>query len=256
MKHSENIADLVADLVVAQGQIDNAAKRSSNPHLKNKYADLASVWDACREALSSNGLCVLQGAAVEGNSVLITTKLAHISGQWVESVLAMPVGKADAHGVGSAITYGRRYSLMAMVGIAPEDDDAGQPQRPQQQQRQQQPKAAPKAKPDPAVLTSEHIAQLTALRNEAIDRDHLGSEHWRPFMAFAMQDTTLSEPKAKPLGVQAEAFIKRFGTTDSTGQLVLNVEALTKALDDWEIWETGQLIAGTPEDSQEHAQAV
>jgi hypothetical protein len=85
------------------------------------------VWDACRAALSANGLSVIQSPGFDhtehGVTVPVETLLMHTSGQWVRGVIAVPVSKVDAHGVGSANTYGRRYALAAFVGIAPEDDD-------------------------------------------------------------------------------------------------------------------------------------
>jgi hypothetical protein len=107
----------------AQGEMEGAAKANVNPHFKSKYADLASVWDACRAPLAKNGLSVLQPVRADGPSVTVTTILAHSSGEWIEESLTMTAAQNTPQGVGSAITYGRRYGLSAMVGIAPEDDD-------------------------------------------------------------------------------------------------------------------------------------
>lgn len=124
METSENIADLAVSLAKAQGQIDIAKKDSSNPHFKSKYADLASVWEACRKALSDNGLSIVQapGACID-NRMTMTTMLLHSSGQWIREELTIPLSKVDAQGYGSATTYARRYSLAAMVGIVQDDDD-------------------------------------------------------------------------------------------------------------------------------------
>lgn len=131
MERSENIASLAKALAAAQGQIEGAKKDSSNPHFKSRYADLASCWDACREALSKNGLAVVQapGQSIEG-VVEMTTMLTHESGEWISERLTIPLAKVDAQGYGSAITYARRYALTAMVGIAPEDDDGNAAARP------------------------------------------------------------------------------------------------------------------------------
>jgi hypothetical protein len=124
MKTSNGIAALAAALSKAQAAMRGAAKDSQNPHFKSKYADLASVWEACREALTANGLSVIQTTEPSGrDEVIVETALLHDSGEWISSRLAMPVQKADAQGFGSALTYARRYSLAAMVGVAPEDDD-------------------------------------------------------------------------------------------------------------------------------------
>lgn len=128
---------LASALSKAQGEMEGAKKDSSNPAFRSKYADLASVWDAVREPLSKHGLCILQFPcpAQDGQVGLVTT-LLHESGESISQVFYMPVkDKTNAQAVGSALTYARRYSLMAVCGIAPEDDDgnsaAGRaPQRP------------------------------------------------------------------------------------------------------------------------------
>lgn len=123
---SESINELAAALAKAQGEIKSAAKDSTNPHFKSKYADLASVWDACRAALSKNGLAVAQiTATTEAGKVRVTTTLLHSSGQWIEGELDVKPGQDTAQGIGSTITYCRRYALAAMVGVAPDDDDDG-----------------------------------------------------------------------------------------------------------------------------------
>lgn len=117
------IADLAAALCRAQAQMEGAKKDATNPHFKTKYADLAAVWDAIREPLTSNGLSVVQLLRDVQNGVEVETILLHSSGQQISAVFAMPASKQDAQGYGSAATYARRYALMAMVGVAPEDDD-------------------------------------------------------------------------------------------------------------------------------------
>ena len=124
MNKSESINELAAALSRAQGAIKGALKDSLNPHFKAKYADLSSTWDACREQLAKNELSVVQMPDLsETGGIAVETILMHSSGQWISSRFVMPLAKPDAHGVGSAITYARRYALAAMVGIAPEDDD-------------------------------------------------------------------------------------------------------------------------------------
>jgi len=124
MEMSTEIGALAAALAKAQHTMKGAAKDSTNPHFKSKYADLASVWDAAREALTVNGLSIVQGASADAEKVTVTTLLLHTSGQWVKDALTASARDAGPQSVGSCITYGRRYGLAAMVGIAPEDDDA------------------------------------------------------------------------------------------------------------------------------------
>ena len=135
------INELAGALAKAQGAVEGASKDTANPFFKSKYADLSSVWTACRQALSSNGLAVTQTTeAGTGDAVTVVTTLMHSSGQWIRGRLTMRPVKADPQGIGSCITYIRRYSLAAMVGVAPEDDDGEgasgrqtKPERPVQQ---------------------------------------------------------------------------------------------------------------------------
>jgi hypothetical protein len=126
MKTSEQI-DLLADATSkAQGAMGAALKASLNPHYKSKYADFTAVWDACRKPLADNGLTVWQDLlnpdSVNGMSVI--TRIVHKSGQWVEfGPLVVPLSKHDAHGVGSASSYAKRYALAAAIGVTTEDDD-------------------------------------------------------------------------------------------------------------------------------------
>jgi hypothetical protein len=122
---SDYIGKLAEALSKAQGAMEGASKSAENPFFKSKYADLASVWDACRGPLSANGLAVIQvpAAPTAPGRVAIDTILAHASGEWISGVLELTPVKSDPQSVGSAITYARRYGLQAIVGIAPEDDD-------------------------------------------------------------------------------------------------------------------------------------
>lgn len=121
---SAEIGKLAEALAMAQGMMENASKSSANPFFKSKYADLAEVWNTIREPLSKNGLSVVQApVGIDGRSVKILTMLLHKSGQYIRTVTTIPCAKSDAQGIGSALTYGRRYALSALVGIAQEDDD-------------------------------------------------------------------------------------------------------------------------------------
>lgn len=122
---SQSIAALAAALAKAQGQMKAAAKSSLNPHFKSKYANLAAIWEAAREALSSNGLAVMQRVSSVPDGVLITTQLVHSSGEWVRDRCVWPVAQKTPQGMGSAITYGKRYALAALVGVAADEDDDG-----------------------------------------------------------------------------------------------------------------------------------
>lgn len=120
---SPQIHELAAAMAKAQEALTGASKNAVNPHFNSRYADLASVWDAAAP-LHLHGLSVIQGASAEGPVVAITTLLLHASGQWIASKLTLVARDASPQAIGSAVTYGRRYGLAAMVGVAPEDDDA------------------------------------------------------------------------------------------------------------------------------------
>ena len=122
---SENLADLAAALCAVQGELKPAIKQADNPFFKSKYVDLPGVWEAIRPLLAKNGLSVVQTFTASADGPTIVTTLMHKSGQWVSSELFLKPAKSDPQGVGSAITYGRRYALSAMVGVVADEDDDG-----------------------------------------------------------------------------------------------------------------------------------
>lgn len=123
MMKSDQINELAAALAAAQRHIEGAAKDSTNPHFRSRYADLASVWAACREPLTEHGLSVVQTTHAVDNGVLLITTLMHTSGQWIAGELPIGADWKNPQSVGSWITYARRYALAALVGVCPEDDD-------------------------------------------------------------------------------------------------------------------------------------
>lgn len=125
IEHSENIAALSMALVAAQGAMTGAKRDATNPHFKSTYVTLDTVIETAKPALQSAGLAFVQapGQMVDG-SLEVTTMIVHgESGQWMRSTLHIPLAKRDPQGAGSAITYACRYSLMAMLGLPPTDDD-------------------------------------------------------------------------------------------------------------------------------------
>jgi hypothetical protein len=129
LRRSDTIAKLAEALAKAQGAFKVAEKNATNPFLKNKYADLGSIILASREALSANGLGIIQSPTIEKDDLTITTLLAHSSGEWVESDITLPIGQKQgltaAQVAGSVITYLRRYGMAALLGIYAGDDDDG-----------------------------------------------------------------------------------------------------------------------------------
>jgi len=111
-------------LAAAQINMGKALKQASNPHFRSKYADLGSVMDACLPALNERGIAVIQPTGEDDLGRFVQTILIHgESGEQLSCRVPLIVGKNDMQGYGSAVTYARRYGLMAMAGIAPEDDD-------------------------------------------------------------------------------------------------------------------------------------
>ena len=123
MNRSDTLKEIAPALVKAQGEIKAALKDSTNPHFRSKYADLSSVVEAVKSPLLKNGISFLQGIHDAEGGVAVETMLLHTSGEWISSTLRIPASKQDAQGFGSAITYGRRYGLMAICGVPAEDDD-------------------------------------------------------------------------------------------------------------------------------------
>ena len=127
MNRSESITNLGKALVKAQTQMTTVKKDSVNPHFKSSYASLAAVNEAVLPYLSANGIAVLQGVSSTQDVKFVgvsTTFIHGDSGEWWTEELLLSPTKNDPQGFGSAITYGRRYLLMAMAGIAADDDDA------------------------------------------------------------------------------------------------------------------------------------
>ena len=141
-----------------------ALKQSNNPHFKSKYADLGNVMDACLPALSAAGIAVIQPTGEDEHGRYVETILIHgESGESLACRVPLIVAKNDMQGYGSAVTYGRRYGLMAMAGIAPEDDDgnAAAAAAPKAQKEQ------PKAPPHPTAVD---IAKQSLLNAASLDQ--------------------------------------------------------------------------------------
>jgi hypothetical protein len=156
LQQSGTIAEIAKALAKAQAKIQTAATATEGQAGPRKYlyADLHSVWQACRAALTENGISVVQSPFAAGASVTVTTLLLHESGEWFRADLTMNAGSATPQAIGSVITYARRYSLAAMVSVAPGDDDDGAEgsKRPPQSGRHEEPpprERHPDRRPDP-----------------------------------------------------------------------------------------------------------
>lgn len=150
-----------AALVKAQKAFGPALKTSTNPHFKSRYADLSNCVEAVIEGLNNNGIMLMQPCHESESGVTVETLFIHESGEQMSAgKLHVPASKNDPQGYGSALTYARRYSLMAACGIAPEDDDGNAGSRP-----------APKR--ESVTLADNAVADFLATINDAQDMDAL-----------------------------------------------------------------------------------
>jgi len=126
MKTSENVELISAAMVAMQAESEHANFDSKNPHFKSKYASLAEVIDTVKPVLAKHGLAIVQMPAFRENvGHVLCTRIIHKSGQWIEDEMRLNPIKDDPQGLGSSLTYARRYSIPAICMVASEDDDDG-----------------------------------------------------------------------------------------------------------------------------------
>jgi len=126
MKTSESIANIAAALVGFQSEVANPEKKGINPHFKSKYAELDEIINTIRPTLEKNGLAFIQNPIHEDGKVGVYTLLIHKSGEFIQfDPVMIPLQKATPHQVGAALTYAKRYSLGAALGLATEEDKDG-----------------------------------------------------------------------------------------------------------------------------------
>lgn len=150
MQKSDTIAKLADALAKAQAEIKAIGKDRTNPHFKNRYATLDAILDAVRPTLANHGLSVVQGASDTTQGFNVETYLLHASGEFIANVVAVPVSKQDAQGVGSALTYGRRYGVSALLALSTDEDDDGE-----QAVKPSAPKPQPKPEPAKAQVQAD-----------------------------------------------------------------------------------------------------
>jgi len=152
---SESIKSLAVALAKAQGEFKAVPMNSTNPFLKNRYADLGAVIEAAKPVMAANGLAVSQLVGGDGATIAVTTMLMHVSGEWIESTVAITTetekGKSTAQVAGSIITYLRRYGLAAILGLYADEDADGH-----------QPAPKPAAQPEPVSVKVAPLPYETA----------------------------------------------------------------------------------------------
>lgn len=207
ISHSTEIKDIVAALAKAQGVMKPAIFNRVNPHFKSRYADFSSCMDACRQPLSDNGIAVIQYCeTIEGKLSLITM-LAHISGQWMKSEFPLISAKMDSQGIGSAMTYAKRYSLCGMVGIVADEDgdDDGEASIGRGKQSES-PKPNSKVMNAPMQKISAHQVEILKGMKAKLDK-----ECWEKLAKWMEGTYKISSIEDLP----SEAFSKVFGAFEN-----------------------------------------
>ena len=142
---SNEINELGKALALVHTEIKNPKQNKENKYLKNKYADLGEITNVARPALAKHGLSISQSPSYELGILTLETIMIHSSGQWMSSEISMPVDKPTAHGIGSAITYCRRYSLSSICNLSSDSDDDGQEATKSSDKAPKEPPVVPKA---------------------------------------------------------------------------------------------------------------
>jgi hypothetical protein len=150
---SETIGAIAPALVKAQAEIKPITKDSTNPAFRSKYTSLDAIMEVVRPVLAKNGLIIVQSVldTIDGEhsiSITVESRVIHASGEWIAGVVQVPVMQQTSHGFGSALSYGRRYSLSALLSLASDEDDDGNGAISQSQQ------ARPQIKPGPPQQTT------------------------------------------------------------------------------------------------------
>jgi cellobiose-specific phosphotransferase system component IIA len=215
MTISTNTDLLFGALVKAQSEMGGAIKDATNPAFKSKYADLASVLDAAKGPMKNAGLAltIIPATDTTGQGVNLTAMLVHASGQFIQfDPFLVLVTKKDAQGQGSAITYGRRYLTMSILGIPAEDDDGNgashpapkaQPQKPSEPSRRDKATSAISVARKEDKITAEQFAELAKDLSHAGTTDALLDAVSAKFSAFLKAN---KEASSKALDGAAEAF--------------------------------------------------
>ncbi|HXU24387.1 MAG TPA: ERF family protein [Tepidiformaceae bacterium] len=166
VRRSESIAKLATAVTKAVAELKNPSKDSINPYYNSKYADLATVRDAVLPVLARHDLAVLQLPCELDSAAALTTLLTHTSGEWVETTIKLRPVRNDPQGVGSALTYARRYALQSIAGVAAEDDDDGNAAGRREREKGAEANSRKPASESPA-LAGTYTQQLSRCRTQA-----------------------------------------------------------------------------------------
>lgn len=201
---SDKTAEFFKALAAFQDECEDPKKDSFNPHFKSKYVSLGTVIDTVRPVLKRHGLVVNQHPVQAEGGVGILTHLHHLpSNQWVRSSFSLPLPKNDAQAVGSGITYGLRYSLLAILGLAAEDDDGNEVSG--RGEKKEAPRDSRRDRPnDPAPSY----------------RDHAGNLHTGP-VGHPAREQPSEEPVTQQQITQIQGLYAQLGVTQKPGMAEL-----------------------------------
>jgi len=160
---TEERALLFKAIAAAQGEFSTVEKSAKNPHFNSKFAPLDSIIEMIRPILPRHGLSVIQFTDIpeSGNGIIIETIISHESGQYISGRLQMPTVKNDPQGYGSSISYGRRYSLGAALGIVSDEDvDGNQTEAPEKKPRPAQQPSKPAQQPNADPKDAEYHERI------------------------------------------------------------------------------------------------
>jgi hypothetical protein len=217
MNKSETIMELTKALSKAQATMEGSIKDASNPFFKSEYSTLSSVWEACRKPLTDNGLAVIQTAAFipeHPEMVAIETTLSHSSGEFVTGIMAAKPVKSDPQSIGSCVTYLRRYSLAAICGVSPEDDDGNAATGQDKAKEKKTPPAQSSSEKPP----QDNIRKVLEIKigESGIDRDimkeYLASVGWVTEKDGRLSMTTLADKNVKTILEKWDSFKAQVST--------------------------------------------
>lgn len=190
MEHSESVGKLAEALAAFQKEVKDPARDGNNPHFRSKYVQIDGLLAAVRPMAAKHGLAIMQSTGGNGQDISVTTEIFHTSGEWIRTdALTIKPVKADPQGCMSAITYARRYSLSAALGVAWDDDDDGNAASTQPKEKTQ-PKAAKPTKQDAAKKLKAEMERLHISKDDlkAIVDMKYGGKSWTD-----MTDTEAAE---------------------------------------------------------------
>jgi hypothetical protein len=215
---SENIGELAAALAKAQAEVGTVTKDSANPYFKSNYASLAAVWEATRPILSKHQLSVVQMPSHDERGYYVETQLMHSSGQWIRSRTYMKPAKDDPQGIGSLISYARRYALQAVTMICPDDDDGEAAmgrttqkpaESPKATPKVDTPKAAPKRDTEPAK-SEEPKQKFNGAKHQELFQELMKAGITQDDFMSALRHTGTIPENAKDFFLMKEATAQKF----------------------------------------------